>query len=283
MRAGVWPDRTVWPAFSGSPEVPWPDVSGRGAVRWGRSLVVESGADNIRRTTMRCLSSILVLAILIHLPAADDPAAGAYTALGHGRISDALPSLFLEAQRSGRWYRWYDAGRAALEDGHRGYATAWLLEAHRRAPGATAPLIALRHLHPDFPRTWTERLGPLAIVGGGWCGLVLVLLGGAGLGYAALGKRFQRTSAISGLVMLVLVLPAAIARHHDASTDLVAVTVDTCLFEATGKPRQPVAAGTLAHLEPQAVWNGRLRLRLLDGESGWVPLNDLEYKLRSSP
>jgi len=199
----------------------------------------------------------------------------AYAAWGQGRAIEAIEPLYAAAQVDDRWDRWCDLGLAAAAAGDPGRAAAWLLEAHRRAPGARAPIQGLAALGVDLPVSWTRRLGPLAAPGATGIGPLLLALAAACLGYAAVGRR-RKPALIAGLALLLLALPGQVARQLDAGRDLVAVVTPSHLLDSTGAPIAggALTPGTVATREPRAPWSGRIAVRLGDGRRGWLPQAD---------
>lgn len=201
---------------------------------------------------------LLLVAGAVALAAADDP----YAVWGHGRPQDAAPALRAEAERSGRWDAWLDAGLAAAAAGWRPHAIAALAEAHLRAPERREPRAALAAIGASPPTGWLDRLGPLALPGSGWPGLALAIAGGLALGLALAAPRRR---AAAGLVASAL----------DGARRYAVPLRDTHLLDSAGNPGATVAAGTIAERAAGEPWAGRVAVTLPDGRHGWLALADL--------
>lgn len=219
--------------------------------------------------TMRWL---LLSALMIGLQvasAADDP----YAAWGHGRPQDAIAGLHDRAKQSNHWDDWCDLGLAAVAADRHGDGTAWLVTAHRLAPEQRAPRQALRAIDVTLPNGWLDTLGPLAMPGLGWGGLVLLCLGGLALGYAAVGRR-RLPPALIGVGLLVLALPGRLAYDLDRSRLLVATVRDSQLYDSAGRPIGAVPEGTVLEQESTQVWAERILVHDQQGRRGHLPLAD---------
>jgi len=221
------------------------------------------------RTLRRLL---LVLCVTTSAHAADLEAA--YTAWGQGRPAEAVPSLHAAAAAEDHWALWCDLGLAAAAAGDRGRAAAWLLTAHRRAPGAEEPVAALAVLGAELEPTWSGRLGPLAVPGQSLAGPLLFFLAAGCLALAAIRPR--RGLWPAGLICLALALPGQIALHLDATRDYVAVVQPSHLLDSTGEPIEgaDLPPGTVLRRADKAPWGGRILVELDDGRRGWLPLSD---------
>lgn len=215
----------------------------------------------------------LVLCALMLSPqvgsAADDP----YAAWGHGRPQDAIAGLYERAQQSNRWDDWCDLGLAALAADRQGDGTAWLVNAHRLAPEQRAPRQALRATDVTLPNGWLDTLGPLALPGLGWSGLVLLCLGGLALGYAVVARR-RMPPALIGVGLLLIALPGRVAYDHDRGRLLVATVRDSQLYDSAGRPIGAVPEGTVLEQESTQVWAERILVHDQQGRRGHLPLAD---------
>jgi hypothetical protein len=222
--------------------------------------------------TMRksCAVMMLVAAALTMVHSADDP----YATWGHGRPQDAIAGLHQQATASDRWDAWFDLGLAALAAGRDGEGTAWLLAAHRRAPERTEPRQALRAIDVTPPIGWLDRLGPLALPGLGWSGLVLITLAGLPLGFGtcARGRRWAAIAAGAGL--LLVAIPGRVAWEHDTGRLLVAAVRDSQLYDSAGRPIAAIPAGTVLEQESAEMWAERILVHDAQGHRGHLPLAD---------
>jgi GNAT superfamily N-acetyltransferase len=229
----------------------------------------------------------LLLGLSAILPGADPTApplapafatADPYATWMQGRPQEAIPALVAQAQSDDRWSSWYDAGLAAAAAGD-DRAAAFLLAAHHRAPQRPEPLAALHaYLGADaaaLPATWCDRLGPALLPGTGWCLVILLALGGAGLGWAALAPRRRAAGLAVALVAAAAVAPGLAASAHDRRDHLVATLRDTGLVDSTGSPQARVPAGSVLVREDARPWSGRLLVHGADGLRGWLPQEDV--------
>ncbi|MDA3959913.1 MAG: hypothetical protein PF961_03915, partial [Planctomycetota bacterium] len=171
-------------------------------------------------------------------------------------------------------------GLAAAAADRPGPAAAWLLEAHRRAPGASEPVQALRVLGAEIPSTWSASLGPLAAPGASLAGPLLLALGAALAAFALCAPQRRLNWLILAGALLLLALPGQLARQVDARHTLVAVVTPSHLLDATGAPIPggAVTPGTVLTQHAHAAWNGRMRTTRADGLSGWLPVADTEAR-----
>ncbi len=213
---------------------------------------------------------LLVIGGFANARAADDP----YAAWGHGRPQDALAGLHQQALSSDRWDAWFDLGLAALAAGRHGEGTAWLLAAQQRAPERPEPRQALRATKIIVPSGWLDRLGPLAIPGLGWSGLVLLTLAGLVLGYAVCARHRRLMPTLIGAGLLLVAAPGRIAWEHDHTRLLVAAVHDTQLYDSSGRPITAVAEGTVLEQESSQIWADRILVHTADGQRGHLPLAD---------
>ncbi|HEX3132128.1 MAG TPA: hypothetical protein VHX44_00940, partial [Planctomycetota bacterium] len=172
-----------------------------------------------RRTLIRASWAVTLLIItpLTMTPGADDP----YATWGHGRPQDAIAGLHQQASASDHWDAWFDLGLAALAAGRQGDGTAWLIAAHRRAPERPEPRQALRAINITPPIGWLDHLGPLALPGLGWSGMVLIALAGLTLGYGFCARGRRWPAILVGAGLLLLAVPGRVAWEHDQSRLLV--------------------------------------------------------------
>lgn len=222
----------------------------------------------IVRTSLIAL--LVCVSALTTLRGADDP----YAAWGHGRPQDAIASLHQQAIASDRWEAWLDLGLAALAAKRDGDGTAWLLAAHQRAPERPEPRQALRVLGLTPPIGWLDRLGPLAVPGLGWGGLVLITLAGLLLGYGLCAPRRRPGMVLIGAGLLLVTLPGRIAWEHDQGRLLVTAVRDSQLYDSAGRPIAAIAAGTLLEQESAEVWAERILVHDAQGRRGHLPLAD---------
>lgn len=231
------------------------------------ATIRKSGNPEVRRP----LIVLLVFAgLLTSLRGADDP----YATWGHGRPQDAIADLHQQALAGDRWDAWLDLGLAALAAGREGDGIAWVLAAHQRAPERPEPRQALRALALTPPRGWLDRLGPLAVPGLGWGGLVLIGLAGALVGFGACARRRRPGVVVIGVALLVVALPGRIAWEHDQGRLLVTAVRDSQLYDSAGRPIAAIPAGTLLEQESAEVWAGRILVHDAHGHRGHLPLAD---------
>lgn len=213
---------------------------------------------------------LLLVGATLLADGADDP----YAAWGHGRPQDALAELHQRAVAHDRWDAWLDLGLAAIAAGRQGEGTAWLLAAHQRAPERAEPRQALRAINVVPPSGWLDRLGPLALPGLGWGGLVLLTLAGVLLSYGLAARRRRMPLVLIGAGLLVVVLPGRLAWEHDQGRLLVATVRDSQLYDSTGRPVVAIPAGTVLEQESLEVWAERILVHDADGHRGHLPLAD---------
>lgn len=217
-----------------------------------------------------CKIALLLAGLLTLIQGADDP----YAAWGHGRPQDAIVSLHQQAVASDRWDAWFDLGLAALAAGRQGDGIAWLLAAHQRAPERPEPRQALRAIQVTPPSGWLDRLGPVAIPGLGWGGVVLITLGGLLLGYGICARRRRPTMLLIGTGLLLVTAPGRIAWEHDQGRLLVAAVRDSQLYDSAGRPIVAIPAGTVLEQESPEVWAERILVHDAQGNRGHLPLAD---------
>lgn len=218
--------------------------------------------------------ALLLAGLLTLIQGADDP----YAAWGHGRPQDAIASLYQQAVASDRWDAWFDLGLAALAAGRQGDGIAWLLAAHQRAPERPEPRQALRAISVTPPAGWLDRLGPAAIPGLGWGGVVLIGLGGLLLGCGVCARRRRPTMLLIGTGLLLVTVPGRIAWEHDQSRLLVAAVRDSQLYDSAGRPIVAIPAGTVLEQESPEVWAERILVHDAQGNRGYLPLADTVAK-----
>lgn len=220
-----------------------------------------------------CLRTCALFFVLLCAPqvltAADDP----YAAWGHGRPQDAIAGLHARATETNRWDAWCDLGLAALAADRHGDGTAWLVIAHRLAPDQREPRQALRATDVTLPPGWLDTLGPLALPGLGWSGLVLLSLGGLLLGYAGFARR-RLPPAVLGVGLLLIALPGRLAYDHDRGRLLVATVRDSQLYDSAGHPIGAIPEGTVLEQESTQVWADRILVHDQQGHRGHLPLAD---------
>lgn len=202
---------------------------------------------------------------LVH--AADQQAA--HDAFMQNRPDEAIPILFKQAESEQRWFDYYDLGLAAHHSGQHGKAVAWLLEAHQRAPEMAEPLQALQALKVQMPASWLERLGPLAIPGIGYNGLIFMLLAGFAAALALLHKRWRWRSIVLMALCLVVSLPGSIAHSIDSQRSLIATVTECPLLGPTGQPLQTLKPGTILVAEKRMP-NNRILVRLPNDQRGFI-------------
>ncbi len=234
----------------------------------GVATVRKSAGPEVRKSLRLVL--LLTAGVLTLLPGADD----AYAAWGHGRPQDAIAPLHARAVESDRWDAWLDVGLAALAAGRDSDGTAWLIAAHRRAPERAEPRQALRAINVTLPHGWLDRLGPLALPGLGWSGLVLLTLAGLALGYGLCATRRRGAALALGGTLLVIALPGRLAHDHDQTRLLVVAVRDSQLYDSTGHPVAAVPAGSVLVQESAEAWAGRVLVHDLAGHRGLLPLAD---------
>lgn len=228
-------------------------------------------ADAAKLEIRKSLITLLMFAgLLTSLRGADDP----YAAWGHGRPQDAIASLHHQALASDRWDAWLDLGLAALAAGREGDGIAWILAAHQRAPERPEPRQALRALSLTPPSGWLDHLGPLAMPGLGWGGLLLITLAGLLLGYGICAGRRRPGMVLIGAGLLLVTLPGRIAWEHDQGRLLVAAVRDSQLYDSAGRPIAAISAGTVLEQESAAVWAERILVHDAEGHRGHLPLAD---------
>jgi len=235
----------------------------------GIATVRKSGGPEVRRSFAIVLV-MLLFGLLTTIRGADDP----YATWGHGRPQDAIAGLHQQAQASDRWDAWFDVGLAALAAGRDGEGTTWLLAAHRRAPERPEPRQALRAIEVTPPTGWLDRLGPLALPGLGWSGLVLITLAGLALGYGVCARRARSPAILTGVVLLLLAVPGRVAWEHDQGRLLVAAVRDSQLYDSAGRPVAAIPAGTVLEQESTEVWAERILVHDTQGHRGHLPLAD---------
>ncbi len=213
---------------------------------------------------MRCL--VLCLSLFsIDILASD----AAYDAWGQNRPGEAVSLLYERAQKSDAWYDYYDLGLAAHDNREYGKAVAWLLAAHLRAPSEQEPKWALEAMEIPVPPSWLDKLGPLAIPGTGWLGVLLMLGAGCCIGMSIVHHGWRwRLLSVAGLC-LVLALPGSVAHSVDSQRNLHACVRDCPLLDATGQPLQTLPAGTIV-IEERKLANGRLLIQLTTGQRGFI-------------
>jgi hypothetical protein len=131
----------------------------------------------------------------------------------------------------------------------------------------------LRATEVTLPNGWLDTLGPLALPGLGWCGLVLLCLGGLALGFAVVARR-RMPAALIGVGLLVIALPGRVAYDHDRGRLLVATVRDSQLYDSAGRPLGAVPEGTVLEQESTQVWAERILVHDQQGRRGHLPLAD---------
>lgn len=205
------------------------------------------------------------------LSAQEDP----YLAWTQGRPEESLPQLWQRAQQAG-WRAWYDAGLCAAAAEQPIPAKQALLQAHRAAPWRSEARSALAILGlEELPRQWQDRLGPLAMSADGPIGLLLSLLLGISLGWVLIGLPYRTWAALVLALSALLLLPSLTARWLDGHTDWALSQQDLTLVNVAGQSLHSLPAGSLVIVEEAQGHAARARVRLLDGQRGFLPSDAL--------
>ncbi len=223
---------------------------------------------------MRRIAVLILITVFLSLSqfvnAVEDP----YAAWGHGRPQDAITPLHEQAEQSKRWDAWLDLGLAAAAAKRHGDAVAWIVQAHQLAPHRDEPRQALQALSVTIPPGWLDRLGPLALPGTGWLGIILLSGGALALGYGLFGTKHRKWTLIISAGLFVTALPGRLACDHDQTRGLTCAVKDTLLYDSTGTPVREVPAGTVLQQDQSTVWAERILITLPDGQRGFIPVVD---------
>jgi hypothetical protein len=212
--------------------------------------------------------------LLLLLPWLFICAADPYADWSQGRPAEAVAALLAQAQTTGRWDHWLDAGLANAAASRRGEALACLTLAHGSAPERAEPRDALRALGAPLATTWCERAGPIGLPGYGWQGVAILALAGLALGLGLCQTR-QRPILLASAGFLILVAaPGLVAVRRDRAQGLACTVRDTQALDSTGAPLRSLAEGTLLRASGKT-WAQRSAVILPDGQVSWVPTADL--------
>ena len=222
------------------------------------------GGSPIFVSRMKALPLLLIVSLL----SSADP----YADWSQGRPAEAVAPLISQAQFTGRWDAWLDAGLAAAAANRRGDALACLALEHNAAPERREPRDGLRLLGAPLPTTWCERAGPIGLPGYGWAGVVLLAVAGLALGTGVARRRTWLL--VGGGLLIVVAAPGVIAMHLDGAQPWVCAVRDTQALDSTGAPLRSVPEGTLLRSSGRT-WNQRSAVALPDGQACWVPTVDL--------
>lgn len=256
---------------------------------------------SLAKLTIFCLlGSMLWLALSLGtaLAAAEGNSLGsasdaAYVPWQQGRPLESLPLLWERARSTPRWSQWHDAGLCAAAAQQSAAASLALLQAHRLAPWRSEPLSALNALTdaqaPPLAGRW---LGPLAMLGDGWWGLLLAVVIGLAVAWWALLRRWSRLAMALSILGALALIPALVLRTVDASQQWLVVAAPTHLLDVSGLPVAALASGQVVVAEAGPSPSGQQRVRLViaaeasDGagrvEVGFVPQSDL-WTVNSPP